>query len=346
VNAERLINRIICGYQYITFKGVIYKLANPSTDTKVAADNLYDRTYQDNLFSQFILKENIDSVLIHTEVITDTHYKDLNLTEKQLEKAKINLYKMFFNKRQNENYRKQIHNLSKLINESYNRKHSLDFLTLEHYCENIKNEYIISQTLSDNNNYIFKEYPNIEYNRFNSLAQLIARNVIPVDDYKRIARGDSWRKIYTAENNNIFSCSASEYTEEQKALLSISRMYDRVYSHPECPDEKIIEDDDALDGWMLHQQAENKRKNKQEGVSKTLGKAQNADEVFVMAPDRTDTEHLESIMELNTPAALRKMDMRTTKLEKGVSIDDTYLPDTQSEIKQQLSEMNKKTKGK
>tara|TARA_B100001778_G_C18577826_1_gene625898 strand:- start:777 stop:1817 length:1041 start_codon:yes stop_codon:yes gene_type:complete len=345
VNAERLINRIICGYQYITFKGVIYKLANPSTDTKVAADNLYDRTYQDNLFSQFILKENLNSVLIDTEVITDTFDKDLELTEKQLEKAKISLYKMFFNKKQNQKYRKQIHNLSKLINESHNRKHSLDFLTLEHYCENIKNEYIISQTLSDNNNYIFKEYPNIEYNRFNTLAQLIAQNVIPVDDYKRIARGDSWRKIYTAENNNIFSCSASEYTEEQKALLSISRMYDKVYSHPECPDEKIIEDDDALDGWMLHQQEENRRKNKQEGVSKTLGKAQNANEVFVMAPDSRDTEHLEDIISLNSPAALRRMDTRTTKLEKGVDIEDTYLPDTQAEIKQQLREMNKKTKG-
>jgi len=337
VNAERLINRIICGYQYITFKDVIYKLANPSTDTKVAADNLYDRTYQDNLFSQFILKENIDSVLIQTEVITDSHDKDLSLTEKQLEKAKINLYKMFFHKKENEKYRKQIRSLSKLINESYNRKHSLDFLTLEHYCENIKNEYIISQTLSDNNNYIFKEYPNI--------TQLIAQNVIPVDDYKRIARGDAWRKIYTAENNNIFSCSASEYTEEQKALLSISRMYDKVYSHPECPDERIIEDDDALDGWMLYQQEENKKKSKQEGVSKTLGKAKNADEVFLMAPDSRDTEHLQSIMDLNSPAALRRMDTRTTKLQQGVDIEDTYLPDTQAEIKQQLMEMNKKTKG-
>ena len=345
MNVERLINRIICGYQYITYRGVIYKLANPSTDTKVAADNLYDRIYQDNLYSNFILKEHIDSVLIQTEVINNTFDKDLELTEKQLEKAKINLYKMFFDKRQNQKYRKQIGSLSKLINDSYNKKHSLDFLTLEHYCENIKNEYIISQTLSDNNNYIFKNYPDIEYNTFNSIAQLIAQNVIPVDKYKRIARSDPWRKIYTADNNNIFACSASEYTEEQKALLSISRMYDKVYSHPECPDEKIIEDDDALDGWMLHQQEENKRKSKQEGVSKTLGKAQNADEVFVMAPDPTDREHIESILELNTPAALRRMDTRTTKLEKDASIEDTYLPDTQAEIKQQLMEMNKKTKG-
>ena len=50
-------------------------------------------------------------------------------------------------------------------------------------------------------------------------------------------------------------------------------------------------------------------------------------------------------MELNSPAALRRMDIRTTKLEEGVDIEDTYLPDTQSEIKRQLIEMNKKTKG-
>lgn len=341
MDVERTINRIICGYQYITFKGIIYKLANPSTEIKVAADNLYDQIYEDNLFSGFLLKEDIDSLLISTELITETFSEDLNVTEKRLEESKIKLYQNFSLKKERERYRRQIKQLSDIINKAYNTKHSLDFLTLEHFCTNIKNEYIISHTLTQDNTYIFKNYPNINYNFFNNITQLIAQNVIPVDEYKQIARGDSWRKIYTPDNNNIFSCSASEYTEEQKALLSISRMYDKVYSHPECPSEQIIDDDDALDGWMLHQQKENKKKNDQKGVSNKLA---NADEVFVMTNPLQDKEHFEEVISLNSPAAKKRIDLRTTGLQKGESINDTYLPDTQAEIKQQLKELNEKSK--
>ena len=129
MNVERLINRIICGYQYITFKGIIYKLASPSTEIKVAADNLYDRIYEDNLYSDFILKENIYSVLIDTEVITKDFDNDLKAAEKQLEKAKINYYKMFFHKKENARYKSKIRSFTKLVNESYIARHSLDFLT-------------------------------------------------------------------------------------------------------------------------------------------------------------------------------------------------------------------------
>ena len=346
MNVERLINRIICGYQYITFKGVVYRLANPSTDIKVAADNLYDSIYEDNLFSNFILKENIDQLLIDNDIISSTFDDDVRVTEGRLEDTKIKLYKFFSLPKEKQKHKRNIASLSKILNKAYSDKQSLDFLTLEHFCTNIKNEYIISQTLYDsNNNLVFENYPDIDHIFFNNIAQLIASEIITVTLYKEIARSDMWRKIYSAGNHNIFPTSASEYTEEQKAILSISRMYDRVYEHPESPDESIIEDDDALDGWMLHQQKENKRQKKEKGVSKGLGKAQNADEVFVMA-EGAGKEEFASIMSLNSKQALNKMDARTTGLEKGQSLRDGQFEDTQSEIRSKLRELNKKSKGK
>ena len=344
MNVERLINRIICGYQYITFKGVIYKLANPSTDTKVAADNLYDRIYEDNLYSNFILKEDIDQLLINNDIISSTFDDDIKVTEDRLEDAKIKLYKFFFNPKEKSKYKKNIASLSTILNKAYSDKQSLDFLTLEHFCQNIKNEYLISQTLYQNNKPVFEDYPDIDHIFFNNLAQIIASQVITVTSYKKLARSDIWRKIYTAGNHNIFPSSAVEYTEEQKALLSISRMYDRVYEHPEAPDEAIIDDDDALDGWMLYQQKENKRQKKEKGVSKGLGKAQNADEVFVMS-EGLGKEEFSSVMALNSPESLNKMSLRSS-LKEGQQMRDAEFEDTQNDIRNKLRELNQNSKGK
>ena len=71
-------------------------------------------------------------------------------------------------------------------------------------------------------------------------------------------------------------------------------MYSKIYEHPECPEDAIIEDDDALDGWMLNQQKENKKQKMEKGVDNLLGKkGQKAQEVFLMA--KNEEEYEESI---------------------------------------------------
>jgi len=339
---ERLIHRIISGYQHLKVENSLYKLLSPDINFKVAADILYQENYEENLFSDFILKENILQVLISTETIDETFEDNLKVTEKRLEKAKIDLYKNFINKASRVKFKNTIASVNKTLNEAYSKKHSLDFLTLEHYCENLKNEYLICHTLYDHNNkLVFDNYPNIDYTLFNSIMHKIASQIISVADYKRIARSESWRKIYANSSSEVFSGSAVDYTEEQKAILSISKMYDKIYEHPECPSEDIIEDDDALDGWMLEQQRKNKQQKTEKGVDKTLGKGAGAQEVFLMTG--RDKENIESVMEMNSPAALEKIKARTN-IKKGQTIQEFDFKDTQDELRQKLVELNQRKK--
>lgn len=340
---ETLVNRIISGYQYITVKQSVYKLVNPDIHLKVAADILYKQHYQDNLYEDFILKENVLDILVSTETISSTFQDDIKVTEKRLETAKIDLYKNFSVIKNRAKYKNTIASLNKILNEAYAKKHSLDFLTLEHYCENLKNEYIICNTLYDrNDNLVFDDYPNIDYTLFNTITHAIAYQVIPVSTYKKIARNECWKKIYSNSTiSEIFKGVASEYTEEQKAILSVSKMYDKIYEHPECPDEAIIEDDDALDGWMLDQQRKNKKQKQEKGVDKLLGKGAGAGEVFMMSGNKK--EDIEEIMELNSPAALAKIQARTS-LQEGQVVQDNEFSDTRTEIRQQIAELNKRKK--
>lgn len=339
-DAETLINRIISGYQYITVKDSVYKLLSPSIHLKVAADILYKKYYQENLFDGFILKEDILDILISTEVVDHGFENDIKRSEDRLEQAKIDLYKNFFTKSKNR-HKNTILSLNKVLNEAYVKKHSLDFLTLEHYCENLKNEYIISKTLyDDNDELVFKDYPDIDYTLFNSITSAIAFNIISVPDFKKLARSDKWRKIYS-NNQKVFPGAASEYTEEQKAILSVSKMYEKIYEHPDCPDEAIFEDDDALDGWMLEKQRENQRQKQQKGVDKSLGKAAGAGEVFVMTGNKK--ENIENITRMNTGEAAAKASKRTN-LKEGQSLDDTYFSDTQQQLRQEIAKLNKRKK--
>ena len=338
---DDLINRIISGYQLIKYNKKIYKLAKPGTDLKIAANILYQEQYEENLFSNFVLKQDINNILISSGIIAKDFEEKLNITEKSLEKAKIDLFKNFYTPSQKNKAKNRISAISKALNQAYSEKHSFDFLILENYCENIKNEYIIANSLYvyDHQNLVFKNYPNIDYVLFNEITQNISKNIISVTEYKKLARSEEWRKIYSAGDVNIFSGPTSEYTEEQKALISISKMYDKIYEHPECPDQEIIEDDDALDGWMLHHQQENKRRKIEKGVDKSLGKHAGAGEVFLMAGN--NQQEINQVMELNSPQALNKINART-KIAAGQQVEDVDFDDTRNEIRQKIQELNQR----
>lgn len=331
---EVLIYRIISGYQYIKLNNAVYKLVSPNIDLKIAANLLYDTIYQENLYSGFILKENLSKLLVETETISSTFDMDIKTTEKTLESAKITYYKDFFLPAKARNKRKIIA-INKVLNQAYQKKHSLDFLSLENYCENIKNEFLISKTLYDkNNNLVFEDYRNIDYLLFNEITSCIASNIIDISTYKKIARTDLWRKVYSNSPGNVFDGSPSSYTEEQKALLSVSSMYEKIHEHPEAPSESIIQDDDALDGWMLNQQKEIELNKKQKGVTNTVAKGKGHDELYVM----TSAKNRGEIFDMNSPEGLKKIQARTS-LKPGETKRDIDFADTRQELISRMQEM-------
>lgn len=333
-----ILNRIISGYQYVRVNNTLYKLLSPNIDLKIAANILYQKFYEENLYTGFILKTGLKDFIVSHGIISDTLDRDISLTEKKLDQAKIKYYKEFFTHNKNR-HKNTISHLKKLINQAYVKKSSMDFLTLENFCENIKNEFILSKTLYDqNNNLVFNNYPEIDYVQFNEIASSIALNVIDISTYKQIARNEYWKKIYYANKNKIFKGCASEYTDEQKALLSISAMYDRINEHPDAPDQSIIDDDDALDGWMLDIQQENLKQKKQKGVDKSLGKGSGAGEVFLMANNQQD---IDSVMDMNSAEAMQKIKARS-EFQEGETKTDMDFEDVRIDIRKAVNELNKK----
>jgi hypothetical protein len=118
-------------------------------------------------------------------------------------------------------------------------------------------------------------------------------------------------------------------------------MYERIQEHPEAPTEEIINDDDALDGWMIEKQRENKREKKEKGVDTMMNdKIKNSKEIFLMAGN--DQQQKEDILDLNSIAGKKKIQNRFDALAYKDSVQESELPDVQGELTQQLRELNRK----
>jgi hypothetical protein len=342
---EKLIHRIISGKQLINYENSLYELLSASMEIKLKSFIVYDEFYENNLFSDsFLLEEEIKKLLIDLEILYIDYEKDMKGLENKLENFKVELFQNYFDRTKKSSIKKQIDNIRKRYNELYSLSHSLDFLTLQNYCSNIKNEFIISNTLFFYNtkNLVFKN--GIEdYNLFNNIAQTISNNILDISVLKELARSDFWRNYYTVHKNHLFPYSVIEYSEEQKAMVSISIMYDRIYEHPECPDKDIISDDDALEGWMIYHQRQNKKEKKEKGVNSMLsGKVGRSQEVFLMAGNE---EQKEDILGLNsTNSNLRRQQKMSAVFSSATSVRDAELPDVKDSIRKQLSELNYKKK--
>lgn len=340
---ENLVVKILSGKQIIRIDNQSYELRPYSSDLKLEASWIYDSSYNDHLYDDsFMSQDDVETMLYDMGILYAQFDGDVQSVEKNIENNKVDLYNNFFDRTKKKQIKQKIISLNKRYSQLLSYKHMLDFLTLENYCSNIKNSFLICNSLYyyKTNNLVFN-FENTDNVLFDKVTHEISNNLLDMTTLKLLARSDCWRNYYTVNKNQLFSYSSSELTEEQKGILSISLMYERIYEHPDCPERDIIEDDDALDGWMIHQQRENKRQKKEKGVNNLLsGKAKNAQEVFLMA---NSNEQKEDIIGLNTEASnFRRQNKLKEVLSSDGPIADSKLSDVQNDIKQQLAKMNVK----
>jgi hypothetical protein len=342
VDLEKNVNRILSGKQLIEYQDILYELRSPSMNIKLKAGMLYDQTYEDNLYSEsFILEDSVEDLLLDLNILYPQYKADLSSIEKKMENLKVDLFTFFFDRNKKTKNKTELASSKKRYNEIYILSHSLDFLTLENYCSNIKNEFIISNSLYyyETNNLVFQK-DSLDYDLFNNIINKISSNILDIETLKAIARSDFWRNYYSINKNHLLPYSIVDFSEEQKAILSISTMYDRVYEHPECPEKEIVEDDDALEGWMICQQRENKKQKQEKGVNNILNsdKMKKAGEVFLMA---NTIEERNDILGLNTQeSAAKRQSKINTVLNSTAPTQDSELPDVKQDIRNKLKELS------
>lgn len=336
---ELLLYRIFCGYVIFYVNNDKYILRSATVELKYEAQLLYNNIINDEKYNDWIREDSLDSLLIYLNLWT----KDTNMIIKDLEKkidnTKAEYYTSFKLTDKKKNAKKNLDNYKKQLNAILSKKEELYSNTLEGYANSIKNEYIITNSLYKNNNLVFdNSQSSHNYLLFNTILSELNKYSINIIDFKKLSRSHIWRSYWNIKKNNIFQ---NELSDDQRTLIGISQMYDRVYEHPECPSDEIIEDDDALDGWMIVQKRKVEKDKKQHQIDNLNPKLKNAQEVFLFPGNQ---EEAQEIIGLNTIEGLSRMKSKIAHVNQFGLTEESKLPDVQIDIRNQLSQQSKNRK--
>jgi hypothetical protein len=153
-----------------------------------------------------------------------------------------------------------------------------------------------------------------------------------------------WKNFWSANKENLFDRSTINWTDEQRTLVILTKMYDAAMEHPECPPDSVFEDDDMFDGWMIVQRKENEKLRNKNRTEKLLEgkKLDKAGEIFVMAKSK---EEASNIFDLNDPNARHTIKERQTILaQTGKELNETELPDVRRNLVVQSNQQFKNSR--
>ena len=346
---NRLLNiylsRILSGFYLFLHCGKRYKLIYPDINIKYEAELYAEQEYESNKFNDWINDDSIVDSLVAIGIWTYNGDDNLKNLEKQIEDLRVDLYKNFLNPSKIKTLRKTLSNIKRAYNRQYEIRHSLDQYTAQGYSQLLKNQYILIHSLFDESNQrVFPSLLDVNMKLFDNLSHTISSSIIDISVFREIARSDIWRNYWSANNNSLFDKSTINWTDEQKTLVVLTKMYDSAYEHPECPPDSVFEDDDMFDGWMITQKRENEKNRNKNRTEKLLEgkKLDKAGEIFIVANSK---EEAQNIYGLNDHTSRHIIKERETILHTtNATIDDGNLPDVKRGLVVQSNQQFKNRK--
>lgn len=343
-NINSIIDRIVSRRIYFTYNDSVYYYLFPDSSLKLKSSLLYEEHFEKFKYDNVLLEEDIDYHLAEYDIADQSMKKFIEQMGKKLDNLKVEYYQNFYKDSKKKQLKRQIESTINSISKTESQLHYLDRLTIENICATIQNEYLFANGIYDDNNNLIFNYDNIDsidQKLFTIFSQIISEKFLNIKDFKAIARSNEWRIIWTIKNHPIFPGPVCEWTDEQRTLVTISQSYDNIYQHPECPEEEIIDDDYALDGWSILQNRKIKEEKKQKGVDNILSRHKNAQEIFMVA--ETDQD-LQNIMGLNNSAGLAKIQARVSAVQQAGTVKESQLPDVRTDLINQASQQFKTRK--
>lgn len=336
IEKEIAVNRIVSGIFFLNINGQIYKYANPTKKILSLSDYVYLEALDNSKFNNLLTRKDLKIYLQTNNIWTSEDEDQLKTFETLLDDLKVQLYEAVLQPDKQATIRRNIKNFHKKIEKHTKKKHILDHMTLENYAENIKQKFITCMCISDfegNNIYSFEDfYTTKNFSIYQECITKIYENILSVSNFREIARTNPFRNLWSLSKSNIYNCDPLEWTHDQQTLLIYSKMYDNVYDNPERPDDKVIEDDDMLDGWFIKSRREAEKERKKKEANDLYSHNDGNGDLFIMANSQ---DAAKKITGLNDIHSRMKMKQRDQALQEKGKLEPHQLPDIKQELKQE-----------
>jgi len=240
-------------------------------------------------------RDQATNVLIERGILAMDYKAQITQMNAQIRRAQMQLADSFDNLLLRKRHKNTINAIRNSLYKLFSTAQCLDAYTLEGYATQYVHHYIIQNSLYRNGRKLKVKFATA--NRvYNELA-------FYQEEPREIAKDEEWRAIWGVKRVSAFKYSP--LTHAQIMLASFSKMYDSVYKSPEKPNDELIADNDALDGWFHNQNA---RSNKGGIADKVASKK----EVFVMVNNQEEAN------EVYMSNGAREQAIQSARLKQGV----------------------------
>lgn len=352
---ERLLSKIIAGRDRLILNnnGIreYFWLGTPSPIDKLIANDVYDEAIGEASLHELYTEEESIELLKKRGLWTDKNEEDLKTAIKNLDNLKVGLFKSI-RRQEREAAREGILRTKQLILELSGKKFKLASNTIEWYASIAKSKYLVGKALLRidgtpvwQNDDFWRDTSSLLEEAFKQFVI----NRINEQQIRDLARNDPWRSIWSCKDveKSIFGIPASQLSEDQKAIIAWSRLYDSCYEDQERPSDEVINEDDMFDGWLISKRRDREAEVKKSRIEAAMGnsKIAQSNEVFILGsrPGEAGSgfaqDEIEEIEDMNSTDSAHTKKIRMNAIQSKGEVQEFEMPDTQQYIQSTLSRM-------
>ena len=334
--------QIMSGLKFFDVDGQRYKVVSPSSEIKLLGEYIYRETIQSSKYEDLITRDKAKMLLSTLDIWKSKDDKDFEDLEKYSDDLKIQLYQAFYKSKTQEDIRKKLKRTGNILQKAMVKKHSLEHATIEYHAYLTKKQFITALCILDKNNkniYTEKDFWLSDPYILNGIINKMDSESISIPEFRDMAQNEPWRSLWTIGKEKVFGIPIKDLNDDQKTLVSFSKMYDNAYESTDCPPDDVFKDNDMFDGWMLLQKRQRENDKKQQDLDKITGQHGDAGEVFVVAETAEDIDRIQSLNDTGTRKQLANK-FNYIKSQEG-PVQEKDLPDVKMALRQQAAEQFK-----
>ena len=324
---QYLLAKVLLGYKIIHWKNLTLHIKPPNIRQNYLAQKIFAEAYEEALLLGVFTREEMLDLMIKEGIWSDEYELELQKNERSIEDEKVNIYSNFLVPSMREAHRARLKELQNRRIQLHTRKHANDHADCEGIATYARWNWLIENTTTDEdgNPYNFEDI-DVSY-----VLRLSNSDEISPEDIRRISKNSDWQSMWMNSGKSpeaIFRRPVTEFTRDQSDLISWTRLYDSIDESPEKPPRNVIDDDDAIDGWLIKNKREREKQEGQSRFEEIAGKHQNADHVLVPARSK---EEAQKIYDLNGPEGKMNVESRLKTVKESSEEGDNNVHHTKFE---------------
>lgn len=325
---EFLIYRIGLGYTKYKEAGVALYIHEPTLEELYQAQEFYMEAYEEALFASIYTDADMLEIMRDRGLWTDADEAQIKGLPKEFDEFKLQMFESVLRPDKVRKLRKHLRRAEKQHAKVASKRYAFESCTCEGYASYVRSSWKIEHcTRAEDGSAC--DWSQIN---FNEILGYYHDNKVQEKQLREIAKQEPFRSMWHASHKNVFNRHGLEITNEQKSLIMWSGLYDSLNDSPECPTDKVIEDDDLLDGWLVKQRRERESQKKQkEGEKYDM----DADDIFVPAES---PEEIKNIQGLNDPSNDAIVKARHQQIQEAGEVKHADLIDVKRDLMIQANE--------